>query len=827
MKNQKNKRKVIVIVVAILVLVLTIGGAYALWTYSKTLGNQTLISGEIFLKYTEGDTVNMKEAMPSVTYNPDEYFEFSVEGKNKYKKDVVFEIFLDEGDTPSGEENKSRTERIKPELLKFRLVEVTTDEEGNEQEEELIQAGSYNDLNKKRIWVDRVKANTTSEIKYTYRLYMWISNDAKIGNMKDADYTAEVWNNNVFASVKVGVNGDFEEKELTEDYLILNAEDSSGEKYDLFQPTGATKDIIVTLASKREITKFVVSKSDQYPIALMSLPEATDYPAEYNPTTRAWEAKVTIEETGIYNYYAEYSLGKNSKTYNFTVLMSPDRYVKVEKPTSALCKQNLTYTGDAQDLIEEENLEQTGYTITQVQGTDADKYQVTAKLDKEYAWADETRNDATFECEIAKKETVLTYEPASSFKVNKGGNKTFKITSTTEGEFTVTSQAEGTATATPKTSSGADTTITVNGVEVGNTKLDINFVPTNKNYTEKAETYDVEVAKAAGAAKLKESLGQTGGIIGIKSDNTKTTSPDDEVREYRYSGLGANNYITFNDEKWRIIGIFKDEDGQEHMKIVRDEVLKRDVFPATYTANGETFNIQYTGSSDYAYWDKPTSGSYYNNWGEAGLMYWLNSLGTTDGYLKTLTSTAQNMIEETKWYLGTVTYLYSSVSSFGIKDTPIEAYNYERAVSGCSGGKGPSANSSQSKVEGNSSCRVWANNAATWNGKIGLMYPSDYGFSADSSYWNTRLLYGSFNGNASNSSWLQKEANHSDYEWLLSPSSYYPGYVAHWGSGGIVLYNIADDGYGVRPVLYLKSDIEVNGGEGTSGSPYILVSGTH
>ncbi len=38
-----EKRKVVITLIAILVLVLTIGGAYALWTYSKTLGNQTLI----------------------------------------------------------------------------------------------------------------------------------------------------------------------------------------------------------------------------------------------------------------------------------------------------------------------------------------------------------------------------------------------------------------------------------------------------------------------------------------------------------------------------------------------------------------------------------------------------------------------------------------------------------------------------------------------------------------------------------------------------------------------------------------------------------------
>ncbi len=164
LENKNNKRKVTITLVAILVLVLTIGGAYALWTYSNTLGNQTLISGDIYMKFTEGDTVNIKEAMPSVTYNPDDYFQFSVEGKNTYKKDIVYEILLDEGDAPTGEGNESRTERIKPELLKFRLVEVK-----DGKEEELIQEGNYDSISKKRIWVDRVKANTKENIKYTYR----------------------------------------------------------------------------------------------------------------------------------------------------------------------------------------------------------------------------------------------------------------------------------------------------------------------------------------------------------------------------------------------------------------------------------------------------------------------------------------------------------------------------------------------------------------------------------------------------------------------------------------------------------------------------------
>ena len=50
-----------------------------------------------------------------------------------------------------------------------------------------------------------------NEINKTYRLYMWISEDVVIGNMNE-DYTLEEWND-VFASVKVNVSGDFLEKD--------------------------------------------------------------------------------------------------------------------------------------------------------------------------------------------------------------------------------------------------------------------------------------------------------------------------------------------------------------------------------------------------------------------------------------------------------------------------------------------------------------------------------------------------------------------------------------------------------------------------------------
>ena len=141
-----------------------------------------------------------------MTYIKDSpYFEFTIDGKNTYdKEDIWYEIVLSYGDN-----HQTRTERLRDDLLKFRLVEVV---DGVEQV--LFTNKSYNDLTSKRVWVDTIPKNTTSEVVHTYRLYMWISDDTIIGNTSEADYDMETWNNEVYASIKVNVTGDFNEKEL-------------------------------------------------------------------------------------------------------------------------------------------------------------------------------------------------------------------------------------------------------------------------------------------------------------------------------------------------------------------------------------------------------------------------------------------------------------------------------------------------------------------------------------------------------------------------------------------------------------------------------------
>ena len=200
--NQKNK---IIFLSSLIigVLTLTLGVTFAIFTFNKTSTNSKLIVGDIYMHYNETNQISLENAMPSDTYNSTNYFEFTIDGKNTTtNKDIWYEIVLTHGDN-----HATRTTRIRDDLLKFRLVEVK-----GGVETVVVDNQSYSDLTSKRIWVNTIPKNTSSDILYTYRLYMWISNDTIIGNVNQ-DYTMEEWDD-VYASIKVNVTGDFNEKDV-------------------------------------------------------------------------------------------------------------------------------------------------------------------------------------------------------------------------------------------------------------------------------------------------------------------------------------------------------------------------------------------------------------------------------------------------------------------------------------------------------------------------------------------------------------------------------------------------------------------------------------
>jgi uncharacterized repeat protein (TIGR02543 family) len=325
------------------------------------------------------------------------------------------------------------------------------------------------------------------------------------------------------------------------------------------------------------------------------------------------------------------------------------------------------------------------------------------------------------------------------------------------------------------------------------------------------------VNKANSSSITSYSAGNTGEMYTFTHDATSQTSA---LTDYRYIGSSPNNYIDFNGETWRIIGVFSVDDGtgnyEQRIKIIRDEALgtyrwdyKKSYVgsstaaygsddwtdsqlmmmlnPSNYLKSGYTItnSVVYTGTQSIY----QNMGAYYN--ASSGCQPASIASGSTfsctsvDFGSTGLNATARSQIAEAKWYLGGS----SSTSSLSGENY----YTFERGTS------------------------VYINRSTSWTGLVGLMYPSDYAYTyangVDSTcYSNT---YSCNNGTPS-SSWL---FNSSITQWTISPSSYYAYRVFYIASSGLVNVTNASFSYSIRPVVYLKSDIQLTG-TGTSTNHY-------
>lgn len=206
---KRNSKYIIPIVIAAIVLIL--GGSYAWYTFSKEGGENKIIAGSLYLTLNEGvDTISLESVFPETKEEArarnDNVITFTLSGKNtSTTKDINYEIKLMNG------EDKANKERFNTKDLVFDLSEVGA----NNEETLILDAVSYNELNDKKIWVDKVLKNTTSEIEKTYKLRMWLSEDVIISDTSpNADYaaTGEHSYKNYYATVKVAVEGDLTDK---------------------------------------------------------------------------------------------------------------------------------------------------------------------------------------------------------------------------------------------------------------------------------------------------------------------------------------------------------------------------------------------------------------------------------------------------------------------------------------------------------------------------------------------------------------------------------------------------------------------------------------
>ncbi len=112
-----------------------------------------------------------------------------------------------------------------------------------------------------------------------------------------------------------------------------------------------------------------------------------------------------------------------------------------------------------------------------------------------------------------------------------------------------------------------------------------------------------------------------------------------------------------------------------------------------------------------------------------------------------------------------------------------------------------------------------AERSSSSQGYIGLMSVTDFGYgSNNASCERTTNLNTTNNACISNNYLL----NSSTYQWTITPNSGLTYGVWFVRTEGYVDANTAHSTSGVRPVLYLESDVKVTDGDGTTGNPYRL-----
>ena len=289
---------------------------------------------------------------------------------------------------------------------------------------------------------------------------------------------------------------------------------------------------------------------------------------------------------------------------------------------------------------------------------------------------------------------------------------------------------------------------------------------------------------------------------GLKKDNT----PDQNIRYY---GSNPNNYVSFNNELWRIIGVFGN-----NVKLIRKDSL---------------------GSLSWDSSEYRVNGGYgVNEWSQADLKNYLNTMyygGTSITCYKgtsnaTTTCPTGSLNEESKalidnhiWNTGAVNWndVYNSTTSS--YDT-VEFYKAERgSVNGkiCTSGD-------------------WCNDTVTrtteWTGYIALPYITDYAYASSENDCNTKMVQ-SPTYKCKNNNWMQR----STWAWYLSPDA--NGTYANEACGvttnvsvsGWIVTNGASHDFvaysgTVAPAIYLKSNVLIESGNGREDAPYILKAGS-
>ena len=283
---------------------------------------------------------------------------------------------------------------------------------------------------------------------------------------------------------------------------------------------------------------------------------------------------------------------------------------------------------------------------------------------------------------------------------------------------------------------------------------------------------------------------------GLKKDNT----PDQNIRYY---GANPNNYVSFNNELWRIIGVFGN-----NVKLVRKDSLGS----LSWDSSDSTIN----NGNGINQWGESTDADG-NEYAGADLKNYLNTMyyggtsvtcyngqnnQTTTCPTGTIDEPSKGLIDYHIWNTGAIEY-----------ETTTDTIKFYKAERGRLNGK---------ICYGGSPCNDAIIRTTTWTGYIGLPYATDWAYASSENICETNMqTQDSSNAYVcKNNNWIYQK---SDIRIISSiPNLHTALYVWVVSEIGSIQNANASETHSIFPTLYLKSNVLIDSGNGTSSNPYTL-----
>ena len=307
---------------------------------------------------------------------------------------------------------------------------------------------------------------------------------------------------------------------------------------------------------------------------------------------------------------------------------------------------------------------------------------------------------------------------------------------------------------------------------------------------------------------------------------TDTTNlATDDYGNTRYIGADPSNYVSIDGDIWRILGVMKDiDDGtgnkSDRVKLIRADSIGDYSWDTSESSINEGYGVNEWSQADLMKLLNPG----YESESVGGSLYWNSGVGTCYNSENNTTTSCdftstgikdklKTLIGDAVWNTGAndgKTYTYSNIITS-------KFYELERS------------NNTGKICSSGTSCNDVIDRTTEWIGKVGLMYPSDYGYATSGGTTTDRAtclnkeLYNWYNSNVSdckNNDWLFN----GFYQRTISPyaHSFHNASVFMVSRSGGVSNDAAYDVDGVRPVVYLKSSVKIASGTGSQDDPFIL-----